>query len=263
MCLTEHMPRYDPDHLYPEEIESQTTLEDLDNTFTEFVNEARRLQVKFASKIRILVGMETEGMNEFYWKKITELQDQHSLDFIVGSLHHVNEIPIDFNQELWSKAQNHLGGTQELYLQYFKTLNGFIKQVKPTVIGHLDLIRLYSPKQEHKFDLPEIDSLVNEIVKNGVKVDCLFELNSSAIRKGWGTPYPQRDVVSVILREGGKLCLSDDSHNIDQVALNYEYVYEYLKSLNVPGIYKLDKKDGKLVHVFVPLSEFAEWLDSK
>jgi histidinol-phosphatase (PHP family) len=43
------------------------------------------------------------------------------------------------------------------------------------------------------------------------------------------------------LRLGGRLTLSDDSHGVAQVGLNFALVKNYLESLGVENLYYLDK----------------------
>ena len=55
----------------------------------------------------------------------------------VGSVHFVNEIPIDFNKELWfTRESTQSKITRELYNDYFELQYKVITQLKPTV-GHL------------------------------------------------------------------------------------------------------------------------------
>lgn len=45
----------------------------------------------------------------------------------------------------------------------------------------------------------------------------VFEVNSRALKKNLPDPYPQSDVLKIILEMGGKLTLADDSHGPLQV----------------------------------------------
>lgn len=228
-CLTEHVPRLDEAHLYPEEIEANCTPESLKNTFREYYAEACALKTKYAGKIKLLVGFESEALNDIHFKYTQQVLKKFKFDMFVGSVHHVDEIPIDFDRELWNKAATNVGGVGALYGKYFDLQYEMIKELKPTVIGHFDLIRLMSPEYDLRGS-PNWDKVVRNI-KLGVANGCMFEINTAAIRKGWSTPYPQRDVADAIIENGGKFCLSDDSHGVAQVALNYDKALPYIESL--------------------------------
>ena len=45
----------------------------------------------------------------------------------------------------------------------------------------------------------------------------------------------------MIVKRGGKLCLSDDSHGKHAVGLNYDRLADYLSSSGITGIYHLER----------------------
>ncbi|GMF05983.1 unnamed protein product [Ambrosiozyma monospora] len=121
-----------------------------------------------------------------------------------------------------------------------------LKIVKPEVVGHFDLVRLMSLPDEDKCELtgkllrdvdiqqdwPDVWALIVQNVEFIVGYGGLVEFNSAAIRKGWETAYPKPEIVELILQKGGKFCLSDDSHGVKQVGLNYQKVLKYLISID-------------------------------
>ena len=71
------------------------------------------------------------------------IKEGYELDYIVGSVHHVDGIPIDFNEELYTKAETKHKTTEKLFIAYFTSLYTLLDTLKPTVIGHFDLIRIH------------------------------------------------------------------------------------------------------------------------
>jgi histidinol-phosphatase (PHP family) len=115
--------------------------------------------------------------------------------------------------------------------------------LSPKVVGHFDLIRLWSDKPNR--DLRDIKGVWEKVVRNLkviVEQGGLMEVNSSALRKGLEEPYPTRSVCEEFLGMGGLLTLSDDSHGIAQVGTNYERAIGYLESLGVKELYALNGK---------------------
>lgn len=257
-CLTEHMPRLNNKYLYPEEKEKNYTFEDLIEVFKKYLVHAYKLQQEHRLKgdIILLIGFEVEGVEELhiaYAKQL--LKENPIINMCVGSVHHVHGIPIDFSAELWLQARSKTSNntTRALYRDYFELQKKVINEIQPNVIGHFDLIRLFQPLDEidpttkkHiteidlKEDWPEVWELVIENIEKVNSYGGLFELNSSAIRKGWKTPYPQKDFALTIKELGGKFCLSDDSHGTKQVGLNYHKVWDYVKELELDSVYYLD-----------------------
>lgn len=252
-CLTEHMPRLEDEFLYPEEIEKKYTKDDLTHNFAKYLVHARDVQkrLKAAGKMQVLVGFEVEGIDLPHIEYAKTFQ-KHT-DMCVGSVHYVHGIPIDFDQALWLKAREAAGGTtRSLYKDYFDLQFQVLTFMKPEVVGHFDLIRLFDPNDVDpktgkntsdivlSTDWPEVFAAMERNIKYTIAYGGLFELNSSAIRKGWPTPYPRKDVAELIIKLGGRFCLSDDSHTYAQVGLNYHKVWEYVKELGLENIYHLE-----------------------
>ncbi|RCK65430.1 Histidinol-phosphatase [Candida viswanathii] len=260
VCLTEHMPRLDEKFLYPEELEKSYTTSNLNSDFDRYIKHATDLQSRYQD-MKIIIGFEVEGINAEHIEYSQKLLDKVQMS--VGSVHFVNEIPIDFSKELWleARASTKENTTRALYRDYFELQHAVISRLQPTVVGHFDLIRLLQPEEDVdpstgklakdvdlKNDWPEIWALIVRNIKLVKLYGGLFELNSSAIRKGWDTSYPKRDIAEAIIKHGGaRFCLSDDAHALTQVGLNYDKTWKYVKSLGVTELYYLDATDGKVL----------------
>lgn len=168
-----------------------------------------------------------------------------NIDYFIGSVHHIHEIPIDYDTAFYVKARDAAGGTDEkLFEDYFDSQYEMLKALKPKVVGHFDLIRLLS--DEPNRNLRELKAVWEKAVRNLkliVEQGGLMEINSSALRKGLEEPYPTRSICEEYLKMGGKLTLSDDSHGIAQVGTNFERAFEYLESLGVKELFLLES-DG-------------------
>ncbi|KAJ1915659.1 hypothetical protein H4219_004189 [Mycoemilia scoparia] len=231
--LSEHIPRTRAKDLYPEE--SHLTPPDLFELFENYVEEARRLKALNENKINIIIGAETEYITPEATSLIEELRSKYSLDYVVGSLHHVKEIPIDFDKETYQKALDSCGGDyNELYSVYFDAQYELITRIKPEVIGHFDLIRIFSPKSEQSLaDRPEVWAKVQRNIDAAIKYNAIFEINSRAWKKGLPNAYPLKDVLQELINRGAKFTISDDSHGPRDVGLYYSNLFEYLKTMNI------------------------------
>ncbi|RIB01178.1 histidinol-phosphatase [Gigaspora rosea] len=257
--LSEHCPRYRIQDLYPEESHLQPS--DLSKTFSEFVTEARRLQEKYKSQITLLVGLESEYITNSSTTEIQNLVSQYNLDYFVGSVHHVHETPIDYDLKTFEIAlsksaisNNYTEGSvnsaeENLFASYFDSQYQILKDLKPMVVGHFDVIRIF----RQNFELT--DFLYKKIERNiefVVEYGGLFEINTAGFKK-IQCAYPQRDILKLIIEKGGKLTISDDCHTPQSVGMNYHKLYDYLKEFNINELYYLDidlekpKEDRKVV----------------
>lgn len=156
-----------------------------------------------ASDITLLVGLETEYITELDLEQLEQLLHRfgHRVQYLVGSIHHVNDIPIDFDMPTYQRALSSLSAgdnkdPQPLFHAYFDAQYRLLKKFKPEIIGHFDLCRLFCPKVEFSH-FPGVWEKIERNIKFAVEYGGLFEVNAAAFRKGWETAYPAGDVVAV------------------------------------------------------------------
>lgn len=255
--LTEHMPRSFPEDLYAEEIAASITPTALHELFAEYHVTALQLREKYKSQITLLIGFEIDYIRPTMRDEIYELQKKYVFDLMVGSVHHVEGVPIDFSKELFLKAVEECEkptpsifgfekngatkGEERLFEVYFDTQFDMLTHLKPPVVGHFDLIRLLC--DDYRVDFKKMAGVWERVVRNVKFIKSyggLVEINSAAVRKGWEWPYPGPDVMSVVVEEGVGVVMSDDSHGIAQVAYGYGRVVEYLAEVGVQELVYLD-----------------------
>ncbi|CZR69728.1 related to histidinol-phosphatase [Phialocephala subalpina] len=241
--LTEHMPREEKD-LYPEEITAGLTTAPLFPRHEAYLIEAQRLRAKYAGQINILIGFEGEYIRPSYSTLVNSFASNPCIDYFIGSVHHVHEIPIDYDKSMYAQAREAAGGTDEkLFEDYFDLQFEMLNVLKPKVVGHFDLIRLLA--EDPNGDLKGMKGVWEKVERNlrlVVEQGGLLEVNSAGLRKGLKEPYPGRSICDVFLGMGGKLTLSDDSHGVDHVGTNYLGMIAYLKSLGVEEVWTLEGK---------------------
>ena len=150
-----------------------------------YYEEAVRLRKAYASRIELLVGFESDWIRPGSISLVHNLLQKHDFDMFVGSVHHVHTIPIDYSQGLYDKARDRCGGTDEkLFEDYFDQQFDMLREWKPPVIGHFDLIRLLSEDPNRSFK--QWEGVWQRILRNLEFIAAyggLLELNSAAVRK--------------------------------------------------------------------------------
>ena len=79
---------------------------------------------------------------------------------------------------------------------YFDAQYELMQRVKPEVIGHIDLCRLYEPSLRF-IDYPEVHEKLRRNIRFATDYGAAFELNAASLRKGWTEAYPAEDVIAV------------------------------------------------------------------
>ena len=168
-------------------------------TFDKYYHKAVELREKYASQIHLLIGFETEYIRPDSIRLVKTLQEEYEFDYCVGSIHHVLGIPIDYNFESWAKARDACGSSDEsLFAQYFEEQYELFFHIKPLVIGHFDVIRLWAP--DKMVQLRQWPSVWEKVLRNidlVINYGGLFEVNSAAFRKGFDEAYPTSEILQV------------------------------------------------------------------
>ncbi|KAL6710907.1 hypothetical protein ACN47E_006782 [Coniothyrium glycines] len=240
-ALTEHIPRPYKD-FYPEEINSHTE-ESLAQLFEDFVVEAYRLRDVYTAQIRIPIGFESEHIRPSTLDLVKRILAEHQFDFFIGSVHHAHTIPIDFDRALYEQARDKAGGTDErLFEDYFDSQYEMLESLRPPIVGHFDLIRLFSDHREAEFR--HMTGVWDKIKRNLDYIASyggMLELNSAGLRKGLAEPYPCNPICQMFLRLGGGFVMSDDSHGVEQLGTNYARLLTFIQKVGIKVIHYVDK----------------------
>lgn len=81
-------------------------LSHLQRIFPLYVAEAHKLRPKYASQIKIIIGLETEFITQLDIEHIERILNEYGdkIEHLVGSVHHVNSIAIDFDEATWLES---------------------------------------------------------------------------------------------------------------------------------------------------------------
>lgn len=185
-------------------------LDALATQFDAFLAEAHRLKEQYVGDITLLVGLETEFITEDDLVGLETLLSKHGqrIEYLVGSVHHANSIPIDFDSATFERALDSFPVSQAageegkhqrmeaLLCSYLDAQYALLRRFHPEIVGHIDLCRLYTPTLRF-VDYPVAWDKLERNVKYAIDYGGLFELNAAALRKGWDASYPGEDVAKV------------------------------------------------------------------
>lgn len=177
-------------------------------------------------------------MRPAYQSVVAELASDPAIDYFIGSLHHVNGVPIDYDKDYYARAMASVdvgatltNGTashgtsadattttttvepgrgdkivgdveareEAMYERYYDQQYEMLVALRPRVVGHFDLIRLMSVDPGR--DVRRWRGVWERIERNLAFVASYsgwLECNSSALRKGLAEPYPCRVIAEVV-----------------------------------------------------------------
>lgn len=228
--ITEHMPPVNDRFLDPDQQSAGLTAQDLNGRFERYITLCRSLQKSRASRLRILVGVETEAYDGAISFART-LIEKYEPDVVVGSVHHVDNINFDFDPAHYQKAVQTLGGIDRLYHRYFDTQHEMIAVLRPRVVGHFDLVRLFDSDYRARLSRPDIAKKIERNLSAVKESGLALDLNMRALQKGAREPYPSRPILQKALAMNIPVVPGDDSHGVNTVGAHIEEAIDLLKKM--------------------------------
>ena len=242
--ITEHTPVIIEESLYyPDEKESSLTPRLILERFGNYMQECRRLQKKYQDTIHIFSAMEIEtytGYEQFVPYLISRFQP----DYIVGSVHFVDDIGFDYSPSFYEKAVQTVGDIDELYCRYFDQQYEMIRILEPSVVGHFDLIRIFDREYKSRLLKPQILKKIERNLKLIRKLDLIMDLNLCPMYKGAEEPYISRSILKLARDLDIAVIPGDDSHGLNTVG---NYLNEGVKILSNLG-FNTNWRKPELLH---------------
>ncbi len=195
------------------------------------------LKEKYKDKIQVYMGTEEDAFSPV---------NRSDYEYMIGSCHYFQKdgrfYPIDSGYGYFKKCLDLFDNDPiRLADAYYSAFVPYILRRKPDIIGHFDLITKFDEKDTDMFlRNPEYEALAERYTKEALKADCIFEVNTGAISRGYRqTPYPSAQLLHVLRREGGKVMLSSDSHAADTIDCAFAETRKLLKDIGFQYVYVL------------------------
>ncbi len=201
--------------------------------YTKNINEAKD---KFSDKITLFKSIEIDYQKQFKNDILAYLKGKN-FDYIVGSIHYLYGTAIDLPsfKEIYNKK-----GIDKIISDYLDEVLNLVKTDIPDILGHLDLIKLYTQKidiQKHKAKFLEIFDIMK-------KKNIILEINYAGLRKDVKEAYPSKEILELYYENGNRLItISADAHNPEHVEFNPDL--SYIKKIGFDAICYPNK--GKII----------------
>ena len=153
------------------------------------------------------------GLEVCYFKKheklIREITDGKGLDFLVGSVHFINDFAFDHKSELWDGMD-----VDECYRRYFETSVELAESGLFDGIAHPDCIKLFGYKPSFSL-LLYYEKLAAALHDNGMYA----EQSSGIHRRADAEIGMNRDMVAAMKRHNVRIITASDAHCPEDVGL--------------------------------------------
>lgn len=193
------------------------------------------LKRKYRNKIKVIYGIELGQPNnnkDFADKLINE----SGYEYVLGSIHNLKNMP-DFSFLDFKKINDYPEILDNLFRRNIEDLKELAKVPYVDVITHITYMIRYINASGGEMKLsayyPELEQLFKIMIKNGKAL----EINTSNLRRGFGTTMPSDDLIKLYAEVGGKLVtVGSDAHRPHEIGANVEEGYALAKKYGLTPV---------------------------
>jgi histidinol-phosphatase (PHP family) len=176
----------------------------------EYFDELKSVQDNFCDKLTILSGIEFSEPH--IYKKEFESMLKYPYDFILGSIHYWYKDM--FPSTMLKQGVSIDDALKNYWFEIYKAVSfgGFDS------LAHFDFPKRYYGKCVY------IEKEIEDIFKTMVKNNISLEVNTSSLRKGLNEAMPDKPLLDIYHRVGGKnITIGGDTHEVYHLAEGYSY----------------------------------------
>jgi histidinol-phosphatase (PHP family) len=195
-----------------------------------YLEELERAKIFFADfGLRVYRGLEIDYFPGIE-NEVERLRREFPLDFVIGSVHCLDDIAISEKREAPAYFTTH--SISQLAADYFRLLNLAATCPGFDSLGHLDYYirycRDYYGEDADQIEIERYDSIFDILKKNNKG----FEINTSPYRYGLEGFHPSQDIIKRAIIASVKIAsIGSDSHKPAKLGLGLQEAYEFLDQL--------------------------------
>ena len=199
-----------------------------EHLFPNYLSDIQTLQEKYKHQIDILLGAEID-----YLPGRMDIQkanlSQWPLDYVIGSIHMIDDLMIDYSEEDLTANLKMLGGVQVLWERYWSAMEDLISRDICDIVGHLDLPRKFTPGI---IDPSYYIDRVTVIIDLMVEKELVMDINTGGlVRSAQKEIYPAKEILKYASQKNVEISLGSDAHQPTDVGRFFEETSQYLRSL--------------------------------
>lgn len=225
-----------------EGVVSKFNLEEATIRFKNIKKEIQNLS-KINPQINIAFGTEIQ-YGEKDMKNVDIFIEQMNFDFILGSIHNLDNINIASHIHARDFFKNK--NEDIAYNKYFKDMLKLVSWGNIDSIAHFDIIKKYGTKKYGKFEAKKYKNKIKEILKIMKSKNIAMEINTGSVKERCKDIFPSKDILEYCLEIGlNNFTIGSDAHKANQIGQNFNLVEKILKELNIKKINSYKNRKAK------------------
>ena len=186
---------------------------------------------------------------------MTRLRSSADFEYVIGSVHDVDAVPIDYSPDETAKMVERFGSRETLQIAYFEALTDLVSQLRPEVVGHIDLIRKFDGETASFGS--EVWPHIERCLEAVRSVGAILDVNSGAYRRGLGPVYPLPAILQRAQAMGIGVTLGDDGHGPHDVGVGLDACMNAIASAGYREVSYLSRRDGLVQRCSAPIDQVA------
>jgi histidinol-phosphatase (PHP family) len=196
-------------------------------TFESYVSEVERLRKRYGDRVQIRLGAEIDYLPE-NMDAVREHLKLYPFDYIIGSVHIVDGVAIDYREDWLAPRLDCLGGAEGLWSKYWRDLEAFISLGLFDVVGHFDIPKKFRVAHTGAVLSQEAECVLNVIQK----MEIAIEVNTGGIDKAAAhETYPSTGILTMAVRKGIDIVFGSDAHKPADVGRYFHQTAAFLRSV--------------------------------
>ena len=187
----------------------------------------------------ISIGLEFD----FYPGKEEEIRqviEQYSLDYAIGSVHHIKEWAFDHPDYIDQYKDKDI---DHLYTEYFQLVQKAASSGLFDIIGHIDLIKVFGYRPSKIDILVLIEPVLSEIKKQGMAI----EINTNGLNKPVAEIYPSLPILKKAIEYDIPITFGSDAHSPEQTGAGIKEAACLADNLGLKKVAVFKERTMKLI----------------
>jgi histidinol-phosphatase (PHP family) len=196
-----------------------------------YETEILQLAQQYASEIKIVLGYEVDYLRGHMDERVLKAD----VDYLIGSVHFLEGWGFD-NPEFLAKWQQQ--DVDEVWKNYFNTIEEMAQSRLFNIVGHLDLIKVfnYLPKGN-------ITKIANRALDAIKENNMVIEINVAGFRKPVKEAYPSKELLEEAFKRDIPITFGSDAHQPSQVGLYENEVMHLVHAIGYRECYYFEKRE--------------------
>jgi histidinol-phosphatase (PHP family) len=199
--------------------------------FAQYVNQTLRLRDAYAGRLTVRLGVEIDYLPGHMDAIFAQLAS-YPLDYVIGSIHIVDGVAIDYRPEVLALRLNDLGGPDGLWTKYWAAMEVFLSDGGFDIVGHLDLPKKFRVAWTRQRHTESIDRVLGVIQRRGLAL----EINTGGWDRADGKEcYPSEDILRQAIAKGIPVSFGSDAHRPEDVGRHFTKAADLVRRLGGGG----------------------------